>query len=45
MFTKIVLFIIILIGLGFGMMDYYERDGTGEEYNIVLFIKNLFKRK
>ncbi|MEK7588547.1 MAG: hypothetical protein AAB438_01895 [Patescibacteria group bacterium] len=43
MFTKILIFVVILVGIIFGMMDFYDRNGKGEEYDFVKFFKNLFK--
>ena len=43
MFTKILIFVVILVGIIFVMMDFYDRNGNGEEYDFVKFFKNLFK--
>jgi len=44
MFTKMLIFAVILIGLVFAMMDFYDRNEKGEEYDIVTFFKKLFKK-
>ncbi len=44
MLTKVIIFVAILIGLIFAMMDFYDRNDKDEEYDMVAFFKKLFKK-